>query len=50
MPEVLKTIGLTANATPLKERLANGQQYEAGIVPPGEFTIIWFFMATKGML
>jgi hypothetical protein len=34
MPEVLNIIGLTVKSTPLKERLAEGQQYEAGIVPP----------------
>jgi len=50
MAEVLITIGLTGKSTPLKERLAEGQQYETGIVPPDEFTSIWVFMATSGML
>jgi hypothetical protein len=35
---------------PLKERLTEGQQQEAGIVPPGEFTSTWVFIETSGML
>ena len=30
--------------------LVEGLQYEAGILPPGEFTSMGFFMAHKGML
>ena len=37
-------------STPLKVRLAEGQQCAAGIDPPGEFTSIWVFIAIKGML
>ena len=50
MPKVLSTMGQTIKSTPLKVRLTEGQQYEAGIDPPGEFTSIWFFIAIKGML
>jgi len=50
MPKVLITIGLIGKSTPLKERLAEGQQKETGIVHPGEFTSIGVFMATSGKL
>jgi hypothetical protein len=50
MPEVLITMGLIGKSTPLKERLAEGQRKETGIVPPGELTNIGVFIATRGRL
>jgi len=50
MPEVLITMGLIGKSTPLKERLAEGQHKETGIVPPGELTSIGVFIATSGTL
>ena len=50
MLDVLNTMGLTLNSTPLKDRLVGRQRYEACILPPGEFTNMGFCMAHNDML